>query len=77
MALADIRGTSPEAGAQEIQLGPDECFVLGDNTRNSLDSRYYGAIKRGSIFGRVSCIFWPLERAAFCGMNVDSGIGLF
>jgi signal peptidase I len=37
-------------------------FVVGDNTTNSLDSRYYGAIDGGSIIGKVSKIYWPYDR---------------
>jgi signal peptidase I len=37
-------------------------FVVGDNTANSLDSRFYGAIPEKSIIGRVSKIYWPLNR---------------
>lgn len=38
-------------------------FVIGDNTTNSLDSRYYGVIDGSSIIGRVSKIYLPLNRA--------------
>ncbi|MGH7954212.1 MAG: signal peptidase I [Limisphaerales bacterium] len=42
---------------------PDGCyFVVGDNTINSLDSRFYGAVSQNSIIGRVSKIYWPLDR---------------
>ncbi len=37
-------------------------FVIGDNTTNSLDSRYFGPIKAESIIGKVSKIFWPWNR---------------
>jgi signal peptidase I len=47
---------------KEIQLGTNEYFVMGDNIMNSLDSRYFGAIHRKFIMGRVSRIFWPPER---------------
>jgi len=43
---------------------PDgSCFVVGDNTTNSLDSRFYGPISEKEIIGRVSKIYWPLSRA--------------
>jgi len=45
-----------------VTLGEDEYFVLGDNTAMSLDSRYFGSIKRDSIVGRVSTIYWPFTR---------------
>jgi len=47
---------------KEIELGAGEYYVLGDNVRNSLDSRYYGPIKQKSFVGKVGWIFWPPER---------------
>jgi signal peptidase I len=43
-------------------LGKDEYLVFGDNSQNSLDGRYYGAIKRSNIKGKVILIYWPFER---------------
>jgi signal peptidase I len=47
-----------------IDLGKDEYFVLGDNSQNSLDGRYFGAIKRQNIKGKVVLIYWPFDRKA-------------
>ena len=38
-------------------------FVLGDNSINSSDSRYWGTVPRGNIIGRVWICYWPPERA--------------
>jgi len=46
----------------DVQLGADEYYLLGDNIANSLDSRYFGAIKGGHFVGKVLWIFWPAER---------------
>lgn len=46
----------------EIVLGKDEYYVLGDNTLNSLDSRYWGPLPRRNIVGRPTRIFWPPSR---------------
>jgi len=35
------------------KLGPDEYFVLGDNRRESGDSRHFGPVKREDIIGAV------------------------
>ena len=51
--------------SDRIQLGPDEYLVLGDNAdpNQSLDGRFFGAIERESILGKVLTIYWPLSRA--------------
>lgn len=37
-------------------------FVLGDNRWYSADSRYFGAISRENIIGKVVKIYWPPRR---------------
>jgi signal peptidase I len=46
----------------KIVLGKGEYLVFGDNSQNSLDGRFYGAIKRSNIKGKVVLIYWPFER---------------
>jgi len=41
------------SGVVSFYLQNDEYFVLGDNRPNSVDSRYYGPIKRSNIVGKV------------------------
>lgn len=49
---------------EEIVLGEDEYFVLGDNRNNSDDSRYetVGNLKRDRIVGKAWVRIWPLGR---------------
>ena len=40
---------------------PDSCLVMGDNTVDSLDSRYWGAFSEDAMLGRCWFVFWPLS----------------
>lgn len=67
-ALIEHYGNEPvEDGGlatQEITLGEDEYFVLGDNRNSSADSREpsVGNIKRSDIVGRAWLCLTPFER---------------
>lgn len=49
-------------GHQRVDLGLDEYYLLGDNRDHSLDSRKFGAVKEGSITGRVWFRGLPFDR---------------
>lgn len=38
---------------EKISLGENEYFVMGDNRKQSLDSRHFGTIKEEQILGKV------------------------
>ncbi len=44
-------------------VGPDEYFMLGDNTTRSLDSRSFKAVPEDAILGRAFAVAWPWSRA--------------
>ncbi len=44
-------------------IPPDAYFVLGDDRNNSEDSRFFGSIPRGSLLGKVTKIYYPLDRS--------------
>ena len=54
-------GILPRA-VESYQVPPGEYFVLGDNSANSYDSRYWGTIRRSAIYGKVTKIYWPWNR---------------
>lgn len=43
----------------------DGYFVLGDDSKDSQDSRYEGPVPPHRIEGRALCIVWPLSRIRF------------
>lgn len=57
---AELRSISYD---EEITLGPDKYFVMGDNREHSQDSRYesVGLIDRDEIKGKVFLKYWPLN----------------
>jgi len=51
--------------AQCFPTGPlpaDRYWVMGDNREHSRDSRYFGAISKSEIVGRVFVRVWPPNR---------------
>jgi hypothetical protein len=45
-----------------VFLGPDEIFVLGDNSSASEDSRHFGSVPLADVIGRPVLVLWPLGR---------------
>lgn len=56
--------TNPGRAYEEILLGEDEYFVVGDNRNNSSDSRdpVVGNIKREELIGKAWMRIWPMEK---------------
>lgn len=46
----------------EFTVPDNMYFALGDNSRNSFDSRFWGALPRRNVIGRPLNIFWPASR---------------
>ncbi|HUE70211.1 MAG TPA: signal peptidase I [Pirellulaceae bacterium] len=44
------------------QLDDDEFFVLGDNTESSMDSRYFGPVRKSQLHSVAIATYWPPDR---------------
>lgn len=43
-------------------LKDDQYFAMGDNTGNSLDSRYWGSVPKRNLVGPAVIIYWPFSK---------------
>lgn len=46
---------------EEVKLGDDEYYVMGDNRPYSKDSRYVGPIKKSQIFAKKMLVLLPIS----------------
>lgn len=53
-------------------VGEGQVFLLGDNSGNSYDSRYWGSAPESSIIGKVVFRFWPPSRIGW--ITEESGV---
>lgn len=47
---------------EQVTLGENEYFILGDNRLISKDSRYFGTITEDEIIGKIVFRFWPFSK---------------
>lgn len=60
--LADTMDTFASNGNDEVTLGGEQYYVMGDNRPASFDSRRFGAIQQSEFIGRVWVRAWPFTK---------------
>ncbi len=61
----DVPDRAPIFRAAEgdpFTVAPESIFVMGDNSKQSYDSRFYGGVPKANITGRVTRRWFPLSR---------------
>jgi signal peptidase I len=56
---AMIRALEPGA---EVDVEPRHFFVMGDNTFNSSDSRFWGYFPATNVIGKSFFVYWPISK---------------
>jgi signal peptidase I len=55
-------GNDPSMTEFEVELGPDEYYLLGDHRSQSGDSRMHGVVPGDAMVGRAFAVAWPVSR---------------
>ena len=55
------------SSANEIILGENEYYVMGDNRRGSNDSRNWGPVAGELVLGKVWFVYWPFSKLHIIG----------
>ena len=54
---------SDDRSLPEMTIPANEYFVMGDHRSISSDSRDFGPVERGLIYGKAAFVYWPIDQA--------------
>jgi signal peptidase I len=60
-----LRGRSLATEQDQVTLGPDQYYAMGDNSFNSFDSRYWGPVPERNLLGPATVVYWPFTSPRF------------
>ena len=55
---------SPRDNLRPVTVPAGSCFVMGDNRDDSLDSRYWGFVKKDDLIGKVEILYFSYDLGA-------------
>jgi signal peptidase I len=50
------------SASDEVFVPEDKFWAMGDNSANSLDSRYWGYVPRENLVGTAFITYWPFTK---------------
>ena len=58
-------GVSLVTERDQVKLGSDHYYAMGDNSFNSYDSRYWGPVPERNLLGPAAVVYWPFTSPRF------------